>query len=50
MKNLSKKIGVGVVASSLVVGGAVSTGLVANANTINQTEIGQSQLEIRQKT
>lgn len=42
MKNLSKKIGVGVVASSLVVGGAVSTGLVANANTIGETNVEQS--------
>lgn len=42
MKNLSKKIGVGVVASSLVVGGAVSTRLVANA----ESSIEQSYTQV----
>lgn len=41
MKNLSKKIGVGVVASSLVIGGAVSTGLVANADSVVESQIEQ---------
>ena len=45
MKNLSKKIGVGVVASSLVVGGAVSTGLVANAESVTGSQVEQSNRE-----
>ena len=43
MKNLSKKIGAGVVASSLILGGAVSTGLVANADSVKTYQAGQVQ-------
>lgn len=42
MKNLSKKIGAGVVVSSLIVGGAVSTGLVANAYSPVQSQVVKS--------
>lgn len=42
MKNLSKKIGAGVLASSLILGGAVSTGLVANADSVGQAKVEQS--------
>lgn len=42
MKNLSKKIGAGVVASSLILGGAVSTGLVANAYSGVQSQVEQT--------
>lgn len=46
MKNLSKKIGVGVVASSLVVGGAVSTGLVANADSVTESQVQQTNKDV----
>ena len=45
MKNLYKKIGIGVVVLSLILGGSLSNGLIANASLVQSKKANEGRIE-----